>query len=170
MKTFQTDFQTFYRNGSFLYDNVFVCDFDVSLAQSRNESQSKLKRLKRFPSSCSWHHVLLLIKTVTQAMLEIPKQSKLLLVSSKKLDTTGCLHFLACLERLIRLNSTQLWKFWNCSQLHDWQKTEQFFFDFSYSVLRAFRVGSVALNPALRDRQDSSQLWVAICSNLKRCI
>jgi len=34
MKTFETDFQKFYSNGSFLYDNVFVCDFDVSLAVS----------------------------------------------------------------------------------------------------------------------------------------
>jgi len=42
MKTFETDFRKLYRNRPFLYDNVFVCDFDVSLAQSQNKSQSTI--------------------------------------------------------------------------------------------------------------------------------
>jgi len=28
--------------GRFLYNNIFVCDFDISLAQSQNKSQSRL--------------------------------------------------------------------------------------------------------------------------------
>jgi len=43
--------------------------------------------------------------SVTQAVLEIPKRRKLLLVSSKNWVTTGCLQFSACWERPIRLNS-----------------------------------------------------------------
>jgi len=62
--------------------------------------------------------------SVTQAVLEIPKRRKLLLVNSKNWVTTGRLQFLACSERPIRLNSTQL-----PAEL-SW-------------------VGSVALNPAL---------------------
>ena len=90
------------------------------LAQSQNKS--KLRLTPSFVFAVS----------VTQAVLEIPKRRKLLLVSSKNWVTTGCLQFSACSERPIRLISTQLSR-WNSENVQNYTT------DKNWAIFRRFQ-------------------------------
>ena len=79
IKNFGTELWKFYGNWSFFYDNVFVCNLDASLAQ--NKSKSRLT-----PSFVLQLTPCFVLDEHTQAVLEITKRRKLILVSSKKLD------------------------------------------------------------------------------------
>ena len=133
MKTFQTEFWKFYRDGSFLYDNVQnVCDLDVSLSQ--NKSQSRLT-----PSSVLQLPSCFVVDKHSHSGCAGNSQATQAVIVAKKLKTLSQLvvcSFWRVQSPQFRRNSVveipKMFRTWQMA------KTDRFFADFSFLVVQVF--------------------------------